>query len=139
MTIITPEFIQGVIRSGALAKARQRTQNGTAQPQNKARWYKFSTWTLICEEILDTEQPDDWYDDIIAELDRRGFSAEQVDKMRYFAWQTAGWLNYDRMVWDWCNLDETDMKTALAWQLRDGLINQQQYEEGLFSIEHYTL
>jgi len=37
--------------------------------------------------------------------------------MREFAWVTAGWLNYAKMVWDWANLDDTDIKRAINWQL----------------------
>lgn len=135
MSIITPEFVERVVRSGPLAEARRRTQYGSAHPKNKAQWDKFSSWSLVCEEILDTEHAPDWYDDIIAELRRRGFSYDQIDAMRRFAWETAGWLNYDKMLWEWGRLDEKDIRTALDWQLRDGLITQEQYEHGVSTIE----
>jgi hypothetical protein len=136
MVIITPEFVDRVIRSGPLTEARIRAQDGRARPQNKAQWNKFSSWALICEEVLDTEHAADWYDDIVAELDRRGFNFEQIDAMRRFAWNTAGWLNYDKMLWEWCRLDEKDIRMALDWQLRDGIITQQQHGEGLLFIEN---
>lgn len=88
--VITPQFVDRIIRAGPLSKARGRVQNRTARPRNEARWETFSSWTLICEEILDTEPSDDWYDGIVVELNRRGFSFEQIDAMRRLAWQTAG-------------------------------------------------
>ena len=136
MAIITPAFVERMIRSGPLTEARVRLRSGTACPRNKAQWDRFSSWSLICEEILDTEHAPDWYDDIVVELQRRGLSFEQMDAMRRFAWETVGWLNYDKMLWEWCSLDERDIRRALNWQLRDGLITRQQYEEGLRFLEH---
>jgi len=135
MPVITREFVEHVVRTGPLAEARRRTQDGTARPRNKAAWDRFSSWALVLEEVLDTEHPADWYDDIIAELGRRGFAAEQVDAMRRFAWETAGWLNYDKMLWEWCGLDEKDVKLALDWQLKDGRIDRRQHAAGLAFLE----
>ena len=135
MVVITPEFIEHMIRSGPLTAARVRTQSGLVRPKNKAQWDKFSTWSLICEEILDTEHAPDWYDDIIAELDRRGFGVEQIDAMRRFAWKTVGWLNYDKMLWEWCWLEEKHIRLALDWQLRDGTITREQHQTGLSFLE----
>ena len=81
---------------------------------------------LVCEEILDTEHDADSYDDILAELARRGFDDDQIDRMRGFAWETAGWLNYDKMLWEWCSLDEGDIRMALEFQLKDGIITPTQ-------------
>lgn len=136
MTVVTPDFIRHIIRSGHLAEAQARARDGKAQPRNKAHWDKFTSWALICEEVLDTEGAPDWYDDILAELTRRGFSHEQIDQMRGFAWQTAGWLNYDKMLWEWCSLDEDDIRTALDSQLEDGIISATQHAEKLCYIEH---
>lgn len=136
MDVIKPEFVNGIIRSGPLTEARHRTQEGLARPRNKAQWDKFSSWSLICEEILDTEQAPDWYDDIVAELNRRGFSDEQMDAMRRFAWETVGWLNYDKMLWEWVSLDEKDIRTALDWQLHERLITREQYQDGLSFVEN---
>ena len=135
MNIITPEFVDRVIETGPLAEARRRTQDGLARPKNNARWEKFSSWALICEEILDTEHSADWYDDIIAELGRRGLTLEQIDAMRRFAWETVGWLNYDKVLWEWVTLDEEDTKLALEWQLRGGRTTQQQYATELAFLE----
>lgn len=136
MAVITKEFIDQVIQTGPLAEACHRTLNGSARPKNKALWDKFSSWNLICEEILDTEHSTDWYDDIIAELVRRGFTFEQIDSMRRFAWETVGWLNYDKMLWEWCSLDEKDIKLALDWQLRERKISQEQFDAWMIFLEH---
>ena len=131
MKITTPEFIENVIRSGKLGRARDRVQNGTARPSLKANLSELSPWALECEEILDTEDEDAWYDTVVIELIRRGFTAEQIDSMRRFAWRTAGWLNFDLMLWEWVHLDENEIKTALELQLKDGVISQQQFDEGM--------
>jgi hypothetical protein len=135
MVVITREFVDRILQTGPLAEARRRAQDGSARPRNTAHWHKFSSWALICEEILDTEHPTDWYDDILAELGRRGFTFEQIDAMRRFAWETVGWLNYDKMLWEWCGLDEKDIKLALDWQLREGRIARPQYDAGLSFLE----
>jgi len=136
MNWVTPEFIEGIIERGPLSKAQRRTQSGSARPQNRADWAKFTSWTLICEEISDTEHDDDWYDDVIAELSRRGFSYQQIDVMRRFAWATAGWLNYDRVLWEWGPLGEEEIKMALERQLKEGLISQNELAEGLSFMEN---
>lgn len=136
MPIVTPEFIQRMLRSGPLTEAQARARDGTACPKNAAHWNKFTSWALICEEILDTEHASDWYDDILAELFRRGFSEDQINRMRAFAWQTAGWLNYDKALWEWCHLDEDDIRTALDLQFKDGIITNVQHAERLSWIAH---
>jgi hypothetical protein len=135
MNVITPAFVDRIIQTGPLAEARRRTQEGAARPRNKAHWDKFSSWALICDEVLDTEHATDWYDDIIAELGRRGFTFEQIDAMRRFAWETVGWLNYDKMLWEWCSLDEKDIRRALEWQLSEGRITRPQYDAALRFLE----
>jgi len=44
--------------------------------------------------------------------------------MRHFAWLTAGWLNFEKALWEWCNLDEGDIRRAIEWQRKDGLIDE---------------
>jgi hypothetical protein len=44
--------------------------------------------------------------------------------MRRFAWLTAGWLNYEKMLWDWCSLDGKDVYRAIEWQYSDGWISK---------------
>jgi len=135
MRAVTPEFIQGIIRDGPLTRAMARARDGTARPESKLRGEQFSSWALVCEEALDTEHDVKWYDDIIAELTRRGFGYDQIDRMRNFVWQTAGWLNFDKMLWEWVSLDEQDIRVALDFQLRDGLITKPQYDERLSFID----
>jgi hypothetical protein len=130
------KFIEEQILSGPLVKARERTVAGTAQPKNVADWPKISTWMLVCEEILDTEHDQHWYDDIIAELGRRDFGDEDVDKLRAFAWRTAGWLNWAMCLWEWANLDARDINLALQLQLDKKLINQQQYDDSHVYMEY---
>ena len=136
MTVVTPDFVQSVIREGGFAEAQARARDGTSHPKNRLRGDRFSWWALICEDVLDTEHDADWYDDILAELTRRGISHDQIDRMRSFAWQTAGWLNYDKMLWEWVALDEKDIRTALDFQLKDGIITAAQHAERLSFIEH---
>jgi hypothetical protein len=135
MAVITQEFVDGIIRSGPLTEARVRMESGLARPRNKAHWNKFTSWALICEEIVDTEHESDGYDDITAELQRRGFDFEQIDAMRRFAWKTVGWLNYDKMMWEWGRLDEKDIAMALEWQFKDGVITREQFDKGRGFIE----
>ncbi len=135
MNIVTREFIERQICGGALAQAKSRAFNGTALPRSDAKLSDTSTWELICEEILDTEHSNDWYDSVLAELLRRGLSPDRIDEMRRFAWKTAGWLNVDQALWEWVALDERDIKLALEWQIKDGIIDQSQYDEGLRFLE----
>jgi len=136
MNVVPPEFIDEVMRTGAMALASERHRLGTAAPRNAANWPKFSTWQLVCEEILDTEHESHWLDDVVAELGRRGFTAAQIQAMRRFAWRTAGWLNYELMLWDWCNLDESDIRRALQRQLELGIVSAPEYEASLRLVEH---
>jgi len=129
MNVDWNKFIEEQILSGKLVKARLRTLAGTAQPKNIADWPKISTWLLLCEEMVDTEHDPDWHDDIFAELTRRGFSDMEIDKLRAFAWRTAGWLNWAMYMWEWTFLDARDINWALKMQLDKKLITQQQYDE----------
>lgn len=133
---ITRRFINGVIRDGRLTEARKRYEAGAAKP---IEW-KFdspSCWSLICEEVIDTDHDPEQYDAVYAELIRRGFSPDEIDEMRRFAWRTAGWMNYDLMLWDWENLDEEDIRIALGLQLEKRKIKKAQYEEGLATLLRY--
>ena len=136
MSVLDAAFIHGVLRDGKLSRAQARTRDGSARPANKAAWDQLSTWALICEEILDTEREPEWYDDIVAELARRGLDDETVNRMRAFAWMTAGWLNYDMMLWEWVSLDEDDIVRALNMQRSRGLISPAQLAERLLFVEH---
>lgn len=133
---ITRRFIDGVIAEGRLTEARRRYEAGTSKPSP----WKFDTqscWAIVCEEVLDTDHDPEGYDAVYAELIRRGFSAEEIDWMRRLAWRTAGWLNYDMMLWDWVNLDEDDMRRGLDWQLKKRIISPGDRDRDLHEIQAY--
>ena len=67
----------------------------------------------------------------------RFLSADEIDEMRKLAWRTAGWLNYDMMVWDWCNLDESDMRRALELKLAKRLTGKKSYDRDLQTIQRF--
>jgi hypothetical protein len=90
----------------------------------KAVFTKISTWEIVCEEVLDTAHPRVYYDRARDELRHRGISDEEYDAMRRFAWLTAGWLNFEKMLWDWCSLNERDIYRAIDWQFSEGWISQ---------------
>lgn len=103
---ITRAFMKRIGCDGALAKAAGRL----APVGSYAPLPKFSTWELVCEEVVDTEYSPEYYERVLAELYRRGLAPEKVTAMRVFAWETAGWLNFERMLWEWCSLSETDIE-----------------------------
>jgi hypothetical protein len=39
---------------------------------------------------------------------------------------TAGWLNYEKMLWEWVHLDQEDVERAVQWQFEDKLINDEE-------------
>ena len=51
---------------------------------------KFTTWTIICEEMLDTQFPRRYFEEAREELHRRGITDAEIAEMRRFAWLTAG-------------------------------------------------
>ena len=128
-------FIRKIIRKGRLTEARQRFDFGSAKPSS---WNvnNQSCWSLICEEVLDTDLDSGHYDAIYAELRRREFSATEIDQMRILAWQSAGWLNYNLMLWEWCHLDESDMREALKIKRKKWLIRKKTFTEGMKAIEN---
>jgi hypothetical protein len=104
---------------------------------NNPDFYNASTWAIICQEMLDTEFPKSYFQSAKEELYRRGITDEEILEMRFLAWVTAGWLNFIMMLWDWCNLDENDMRSALDWQLKDGWITETEMHEKLRYMEKY--
>ncbi len=119
-TFITPDFLDRVRTTGALATAILRIKNIDAYKPLSA----MTTWSLVCEEMVDTEHEDSYYERVVAELMRRNLEPNEINEMRMFAWRTAGWLNFEKMVWDWCSLDESDIERAIEWQLKDREITQ---------------
>lgn len=128
-------FINSIIRDGRFTEARQRIQKGTASPKSH-NFDEQSCWSLICEEILDTDHESEVYDAIYIELMNRGFSHEQIDSMRKLAWRTAGWLNYDCMLWEWSHLDEKDMRKAVDLRYKRWFRKNQRLHD-LQMIEHF--
>ena len=121
---ITQKFLARIRNDGHLAKAAVRVHSiDEYEPLSR-----LSTWALVCEEAVDTEYDPKYYEQVYAELLRRGFVRSEIDDMRVFAWQTAGWLNFEKMVWDWCSLDEEDIAHAVQWQLEDKEITPQEAE-----------
>ena len=55
-----------------------------------------------------------------------------------FAWRTAGWLNFDKMVWDWCGLDEADILRAIEWQLEEGVVSSEAAKSMKDYVETYS-
>jgi hypothetical protein len=133
---VTCWFIRGIIRNGRLTEARKRFEAGTARPNNWT-FESASCWSVVCEEVIDTDHDPEGYDAVYAELIRRGFSADEIDEMRKLAWRTAGWLNYDMMVWDWCSMDESDMRRALELKFEKRLTRKTTYDHDLQMIQQF--
>jgi hypothetical protein len=92
----------------------------------KATFSKFSTWTIICEEVLDTQFARVYFDRARTELHRRGITDAEITDMRRFAWLTAGWLNFECGLWEWSNLDEEDIYRAIELQYSGGYISAEE-------------
>lgn len=132
--VITDALVERVIHSAPLAQARTRAERGAARPRHNAAWEKHSSWSLVCQEMLDARDDDEW-DDIMAELVRRGFSFEQVDAMRRFAWRTAGWLILEKGVLVGPRVDENDIRMALRRQRFHGIISRKQYKQARLALK----
>jgi hypothetical protein len=91
--------------------------------ESKVTFAELSTWTIICEEVLDTQYARVYFERARGELHRRGITDAEITEMRRFAWLTAGWLNFERCLWEWRNLDEQDIYRAIEWQYSDGYIS----------------
>lgn len=131
---ITRAFVKRIGASGALAEAAERL----AAIESYEPLSRFTTWELVCEEIVDTEYSPAYYEQVLAELYRRGLTAEEVAAMRLFAWETAGWLNFEMMLWDWCSLNEADIERAINWQLKDGEITAERAEAMRGYVRRYA-
>jgi hypothetical protein len=132
-TFITDSFLTRIRSHGALALAVSRLRPvETYEPLSK-----MSTWALVCEEMVDTEHSAEHYERVLAELLRRNLGAAEIEEMRIFAWRTAGWLNFEKMVWDWCSLDETDILRAIDWQLEDGIVSVEEAASMTVYVESY--
>jgi hypothetical protein len=97
----------------------------------------LSTWEIVCQEVLDTVHPLIYHERAREELRRRGITDAEFLEMRRFAWLTAGWLNFEKMLWDWCSLDEEDIYRALEWQYSEGWISQAERDRCLAFARRY--
>lgn len=85
---------------------------------------RFNNWEIVCEEVLDTTHPRVYFERARNELRRRGITDGEYAEMRRFAWLTAGWLNFEMMLWEWGHLDERDIYRAIDWQYSAGWISR---------------
>ena len=104
---------------------------------SKVSFAKFSTWTIICEEVLDTQFPRVYFERAREELHRRGITDAEITEMRRFAWLTAGWLNFECMLWDWCYLDERDIYRAIKLQYDHGYISAAERDRRVAYAKRY--
>jgi hypothetical protein len=105
--------------------------------ESKVTFSKFSTWTIVCEEVLDTQFARVYFERAREELHRRGIADAEITEMRRFAWLTAGWLNFERNLWEWCNLDEKDIYHAIEWQYSDGYISAEERDRRIEYAKRY--
>jgi hypothetical protein len=103
----------------------------------KPQWEKFSNWSLICENVLDTEPDPRFIRICYDELIRRGLSNETIQQMHFFAWLTAGWLNYEKCLWEWCHLGQNEIEKAIQWQVDDKLITEEEQKHMLTFVKEY--
>jgi hypothetical protein len=108
------------------------------QSYSKTDFSRKSTWAILCEEVLDTTFPRVYFQQARDELHRRGISDFEIIEMRRFVWLTAGWMNFERMVWDWFGLDEKDICEAIEWQHSDGIISSDDREKRLAYVRKYS-
>ena len=106
---------------------------------SKVDFSKLSTWEIVCEEVLDTTHPLVYFERARMELRLRGISDDEIDEMRRFAWLTAGWLNFEKMLWDWCSLDERDIYRAIEWQYSDGWISTTERVRLMLTFRNQTV
>jgi hypothetical protein len=132
--VITESFLKKIKTEGDLAKASRRLLGDLDKYE---RLPKMPTWTLICEEITDTQHEPLYYERIVAELKRRGIDNKELKKMRLFAWETAGWLNYEKMLWEWVSLGSNDIRKALDCQVNEGEITDEHRREALEYLAKY--
>lgn len=97
----------------------------------------MTNWELVCVEVLDTVHSDLYCERVICELHRRNLNDEQIREMRMIAWETAVWLNFAMMMWEWASLSERDIQLAIEIQEREGKISHGQREQYEAALEKY--
>ncbi|WP_299412260.1 hypothetical protein [Acaryochloris sp. IP29b_bin.148] len=132
---ITPKFLSQISKEGALALAASRLANQSAPKLE--RLTQLSTWSLICEEIVDTEYNEQYYERVVNELLCRGLKLDEIQDMRLLAWETAGWLNFEMRLWEWVSLDETDIFRAIDWLRTKREISESEVLQLQQQVVHY--
>lgn len=135
---VTPAFLNTTKSHGRLLEAMDRLPTlSDAELATLPHLAGLSSWECVLEEVLDTDHDPPYYDRFVHELFCRGYRREDILEMRMIAWETAGWLNYEMMLWDWCSLTEEDMTLGLKHRFESGNISQQRFEQLTAAIEQY--
>lgn len=123
MSIVVPSGLQAWNKRIAPILKKPFPPIDAPERKETPHWDKISTWEMVCEEMLDTSVDAGLLKQFHEELLRRGFAEAEIQDMRHFAWLTAGWLNYEKALWEWGGLDEADIELAIDWQRKDGLVD----------------
>ena len=102
-----------------------------------ASFSKQSSWSIICEEVLDTQFPTTYFERARQELLARGITDTEIEEMRRLAWLTAGWLNFECGVWDWCGMDEKDIIQAIETQYSERYISAEERDHRVEFVRKY--
>jgi hypothetical protein len=104
----------------------------------KLDFSRVEIWNLICEEAVDTEHSYIYYTKVYEEILSRGISVKELNKARKFMWLTVGWLNFVKMLWDWVDLDENDIRMAIEMQYKEKIISKIEMEKMYDYIDKIT-
>jgi hypothetical protein len=110
-------------------KSSYKLSDEQIEHDKKLDFSSFKIWNLICEEAVDTEHSYMHYTKIYEEILSRGISVEEINKARKFMWLTAGWLNFVKMLWEWVDLDEKDIRMAIEMQYKERIISKEKMEK----------
>lgn len=109
----------------------------TIERDGKATFPGRSNWSIICDEVLDTEFSAVYFARAREELLARGMTDVEIQEMRRFAWLTAGWLNFECAVWDWSGMDEHDINAAIETQHSEGYISKDERDRRVEFLRRY--
>jgi hypothetical protein len=109
-------------------KSSYELSDEEVEQDKKLDFSKSEIWNLICEEAVDTEHSYMYYTKIYEEILSRGISVEEIKRARKFMWLTVGWLNFVKMLWDWVDLGEKDIRTAIEMQYKEKIIGKKKME-----------
>jgi hypothetical protein len=131
---LTPGFLENIRTHGEICKASAMLSTDLTQYEGMP---KMSTWALICEEMVDTSHEIEHWLRVAAELKRRGIYGKELEEMRMFAWRTAGWLNFEKCLWNWIGLDGEDIRKALVYQFQTNEITEKELCQSLEFLSKY--